>query len=241
MLFRKMVLTSMLVSMLGVLAIGCFDDDDENGNDVPISGESTITASKSGSSSSGYTYEYKYFSLRKGEEVDAANVASTQNWDLRFTSSRRILTNSGATAAELASDGAGGVVFTDGIDFNAAIDINSLDFNRNIATDKKFWFAGHGDSVNEKLTNLMSFPGYDTGDGIESNAYEGDTCDKSQYFIKDGMPPTYTMTNNVYVVRHADGSGYSKVQILQMEYESVTDDQGIKTTTYAFKFKYENL
>jgi hypothetical protein len=30
-----------------------------------------------------------------------------------------------------------------------------------------------------------------------------------------GMPPAYTPTNWVYIVRHGDGDGYSKIQLVE--------------------------
>jgi hypothetical protein len=38
-----------------------------------------------------------------------------------------------------------------------------------------------------------------------------------------GMPPGYTPTNQVYIVRHGDGQSYSKVQLSEVYLERGTD------------------
>jgi hypothetical protein len=40
--------------------------------------------------------------------------------------------------------------------------------------------------------------------------------DKKQAYRMTGMPPNYTPTKQVYIVRHGDGEGYSKVQLSEV-------------------------
>ena len=224
----KKLLAMLLVVVLALWLVGCKenDDDGEEGTEVII----TVTKDSG-------VYSYKYFSLEQGIELPEA-VSDTQEWDLRFKASFRILTNSGATAAvdECNSGGVGGVVFTGSTDFGVSVDTGTLNYGVVGATDIKPWIQGMGPAA-ETLTNLMNFPGYVNGTGIETDPYrDGGTWDQVQYCESSGMPPTYIMTDRVYVVRHGDGAGYSKVQLMSLEYSTVGT-----VTTYVFRFRYENI
>jgi hypothetical protein len=41
--------------------------------------------------------------------------------------------------------------------------------------------------------------------------------DKKQFYSGRGMPPSYSLNNRVYIIRHGDGGGESKVQIRAYE------------------------
>jgi hypothetical protein len=43
---------------------------------------------------------------------------------------------------------------------------------------------------------------------------------KKQAYTMKGMPPTYTRTGQVYIVRHGDGARYSKLQLSEVYLES---------------------
>ncbi|MDR3335357.1 MAG: hypothetical protein LBT13_10820, partial [Treponema sp.] len=63
--------------------------------------------------------------------------------------------------------------------------------------------------------NVISYVGYSEGDGTEANPLTGYSYNQKQYYIADlsTMPPVYNLTQQVYIVKHADGTSYSKVQI----------------------------
>ena len=224
-----------LISLLAAVAMFFMACDSDDSGDSPSGTEKLITAAKVKSSSGSTTYDYIYFSFETGDDVGAANSATT-DWDLRFTAGTSILTNSGETATDLGSGGLGGAAYTGSTDFSADVDVDSLTFE----TDTKPWIDGH--SVARTLTSVICFSGYATGDGLsDSTPYA--TADWSAYgfYQYDGMPPVYTMTDRVYVVKIGDGSGYAKFQVLSMEYASEDDtpDSGDKTTTYNFLIKYQ--
>jgi hypothetical protein len=43
---------------------------------------------------------------------------------------------------------------------------------------------------------------------------------KKQAYRMVGMPPNYTPTSQVYIIRHGDGEQYSKVQVSEVYLES---------------------
>ncbi len=217
---------------------GGTDEDTGGTDDGSVVGEVytfVITASKD-KSTNPPTYNYVYYSLGDEAELDEATAAATPNWDLRFTASTAITTNSGETAVDLSSGGTGGVAFTGNMDFDVSVKVTSLDFTTEGATDIKPWVTGMGGAT-QVNTNLMCFPGYDNGDGLtEETAYSDANFSGVGYYTREGMPPVYETTGRIYVIRHGDGEGYSKLEIQQVEYETV--DQ---ITTYALQCKAQRI
>ncbi|MDR3342840.1 MAG: HmuY family protein [Treponema sp.] len=80
-------------------SVGCGDDSSDDGGGVN-SGQIVV-----GPITEGMT---KYYSLTTGEELNGADI-NTGKWDISFTRTRLIQTNSGDTAADLASGGKGGI------------------------------------------------------------------------------------------------------------------------------------
>jgi hypothetical protein len=92
--------------------------------------------------------------------------------------------------------------------------------------------------------NVMSYLGYPVSGNVYPAAGEGDgssaeDCfkrfnmedmavyvpylfDKKQAYTMRGMPPAYTPTKQVYIIRHGDGIRYSKVQLSDVYYERGT-------------------
>ncbi len=222
-----------------VVFTACDSDDDSSdalSNVEKLSDGTFLIRANKDSSSGSTVYNYTYFSLSTGKKVDATSSAST-DWDLKFEPTTIILTNSGSTATDAGSSGTGGVEYTGSTDFSAAIDSSSLNFTDDMETDKKVYVVGMK-GAETRNTNIMSFPDYDTGDGSQESPYEDRNLNGDQFFHSSGMPPKLSATERVYVVRHADGSGFSKFQVLAIEYSK--DSTG-KITTYTFKVKYEKL
>jgi len=227
-----------LIAVTLVSFTACENDDGGDGD--KLSGpEKIVSVKKVSSKETGTVYDYVYFSLKSGTAVDTATGAST-DWDLRFSASTRIQTNSGVTADQLGSGGDGGAAYSGSTDFAASVDAGSL----TIITDTNPWIDGMGPARQTLMNEAISFPGYDSGDGLASgSAYAGANYSADMFYTMSGMPPVYVMTNNVYVVKLADGSGYAKFQILSAEYASENDtpNAGDKTTTYTFLIEYEVL
>jgi hypothetical protein len=160
----------------------------------------------------------KYYSLSTGEEVTGEAINGTA-WDIAFSRTRLILTNSGATAEALGSGGEGGVWYTDQVVLSEVADDDGLGEDdailKNFLTDQKRWVTGMG-GASETTLNVMSYAGYDNeadNDGLtQPSPLAGYSYNKKQYYNSPSMG-TYASTDQVYIIRHGDGSHYSKIQI----------------------------
>jgi hypothetical protein len=143
-----------------------------------------------------------------------------------------VFTNSGVTATVLESGGNGSVWYTEKTDFDAVV-LNDAVKSGNLSeyfTDKSKWF--YSMSRNQNITyNVINFTGYETGLGTEGDPFRDAEYNKKQFYIR-GEASSYPVTNVVYIVRHGNGSNYSKIQISQYEY-------GTSSDTYVVK--YENF
>jgi hypothetical protein len=170
-----------------------------------------------------------YYSLRTGQQV--ADPAS-QDWDIAFERPRLIYTNSGETAAALGSGGRGGVWHTERTDFAGVIPADAVKNDSRLGpynTDVLRWIEGamFKPTASRRL-NVMTFTGYrneEKKDGrTEAAALSSSfSYDKKQFYSARGMPPSYTLTNRVYVIRHGDGAAESKLQIRAYESQSRGD------------------
>jgi hypothetical protein len=189
-----------------------------------------------------------YYSLTTGEEVDEADKGTT-GWDIAFKRTRLVLTNSGDTAAKLVSGGNGGVWHTGKKNFGSVTlaDKKTFDFapvqgntaSVNYNTDTSKWVEDMN-GTSEKELNVMSFVGYDKGDGMAeatkfpNNSY---TYDQHQYYGFASMGD-FPSTNEVYIIGHADGVSFSKIQI---RYEYIPDGVGGLPPRDVFVIKYKKL
>jgi hypothetical protein len=190
-----------------------------------------------------------YFSLATG--TAAQNPQST-GWDIAFDShdsSFFLLTNSGVTAEELGSGGNGGVWYTDKTDFASVTLADAVmeppaEYQPYTRDVRRWAIAMGADPVRETL-NIMTYLGYpnsalpesngeteaspfqrrdpvrDAGGGMDPS-YMPYLFNKKQFYEMHGMPPAYSLTNQVYVIRHGNGAGYSKFQVVDgyLEYNS---------------------
>jgi hypothetical protein len=172
-----------------------------------------------------------YYSLSTGQQVtDSAGIAGNV-WDIAFTRSttvwRMIMTNGGDTASDLGSSGAGGVWYTEKFDLDDVVMEDKVDPPEGIlapyTTDQKRWVDVMG-SIRELNLNVMTFVGYaneNAVDGSSAQPFSGTPehempylYNKKQFYKSPGgMPPGFIATGRVYIIRHGDGTHYSKVQI----------------------------
>lgn len=245
---KFVVWTGALILLCAVLFMGC-DTTTGGGDD----GGKYLSAVEVASN------EIVYFSLRTGETVEASE-ANTTDWDIAVTRTsdgnmppkgvyRLVLTNSGVTATEKVSSGAGGVWYTGTTDFKA---VTNADIARVIADSTEPNNTYHEDvtryvdaamggpaSPLARAMNVMTYVGYDNEtvnqDGTTEGKYFSNnyTYDKKQFYLRnssDAFVPTY----QVYIIKHADESGYSKIQI---EYEYVSGSPAKDR----YLIKYKNL
>jgi hypothetical protein len=196
----------------------------------------------------------KYISLAQGAEVPA-EIKNTTEWDIALEARGSffyISTNSGETASGLGSGGQGGVWFTnksywvevvmlddwvtDFSEDNAEYEIYVTDVTR---------YQPNMTGVSPGPMNIMTYYGYEAGDGlspetpftISTNAPYAVPFfkfnKKAFAYSETGMPPPWRPTMQVYIIKHADGSGYSKFQVHEFSYKT--------GYTYTISFKFETL
>jgi hypothetical protein len=196
-----------------------------------------------------------YFSLSQGKEIDASKSDTTE-WDIAFevrdgNAFCSIYTNSGETAAEFGSGGQGGVWFTGKTDFyDATFADRVTDFSgentdyADYVTDVTRYQSGMSGPVGGRM-NIMTYYGYANGDGLTEatafgwsspgppNAPFFEFNKKAFNYVLGGMPPPWYPTRQVYIIRHADGTSYSKFQVNALRYQV--------SFTYILSFRFENL
>jgi hypothetical protein len=83
-----------------------------------------------------------------------------------------------------------------------------------------------GDGLSEATRFGWSYPGPPDHPFYEFNK-------KAFAYNTGGMPPPWEPTGEVYIIKHADGSGYSKFQVTSVRYRS--------GYTYLLSVRFENL
>jgi hypothetical protein len=210
------------------------------------------------------TWEVQYFSLSTGEAVTGPARIASQDWDLALEahdSSFFVLTNSGSSAERAGSGGRGAVWYTESTDFEkvgledrVTENLGSLE---PYTTDQKR-YAMVMSSAAEEYLNVMTYLGYPDSGAAESNGLTLETYfkrkepdstgmasyvpylfDRKQFFSMQGMPPNYTPTYRVYIVRHGNGTDYSKVQIsdVYLEYDS----RNMSDSIFVLRVRHEVL
>jgi hypothetical protein len=237
--FRKF-----LVLMFAILALsftGCSDssDDDDGGEENATNDYNGATAFTVSVPTSGT----KYFSFAAGLGSASEKTADkdTTGWDIAFTNGRLVLTNSGDTAGDLTSSGAGGVWFTGWTAFKNLTELPAgANFSGAYATDTKksvnasassSYPEGQGMPTTKNNLNVMTYIGYGFGNGLgdgdaddtDGDSGAGDTpfgdyqYNASQFYVMGETMGAYSPTMRVYIIKHGDGSGYTEVQITAME------------------------
>jgi hypothetical protein len=181
-----------------------------------------------------------YYSLSSGTEVSSP---SGGNWDIALEAHDGaffVLTNSGVTAGETspASSGLGGVWFTNSTSFSAVttaaqavLPAAGNEYEPYTVDCTRYVMAMAAEPVQQTL-NVITYLGYPDSDNPDHDgssaanylnrtdpdmsnlaAYVPYLFNKRQAYTMRGMPPSYTPTMRVYIVRHGDGVSCSKVQM----------------------------
>jgi hypothetical protein len=178
-----------------------------------------------------------YYDLSTGREV---SNPSGNTWDLALEAHGGaffVLTNSGVTAAETSSSGLGGVWFTNATDFDAVTTADQAvipeagsEYAPYTADVYRYTMVMAADPVRQIL-NVITYAGYPSGNGLTAETcfryntpgdmavYMPYNFNKKQAYSMRGMPPNYTPTKEVYIVRHVVGEKYSKVQLSEVYLE----------------------
>jgi hypothetical protein len=192
----------------------------------------------------------RYFSLSRGVELDPSK-SNTAEWDIAVKSEGGfcyVLTNSGVSAG---SGGNGGVWFTDKTNFsNVTLTDRVTDFSganaeyADYVTDVTRYQYGMFVTYGNPM-NIMTYYGYLTGDGLSEETKFGwsdpgppsapfyEFNKKAFAYVGGGMPPPWYPTGQVYIIRHADGVSYSKLQVSALKYQ--------RGYTYTVGFKFKKL
>jgi hypothetical protein len=217
-----------------------------------------VTAAAAGGSFN-YTLHntVKYFSLAQGKEVLAAK-SNTNEWDIAIQVDGGgfcyVYTNSGASAEALGTTGQGGVWFTNETNFNnVTLASRVTDYTGENAqyadcaayeTDVTRYQMGMSASLGGRM-NIMTYYGYASGDGLTADTAFGYSTPgppshpfyefnkKAFAYVTGGMPPPWHPTQQIYIIRHADGVSYSKFQVTALRYQT--------GFTYVLGFRFANL
>jgi hypothetical protein len=206
----------------------------------------------------------KYYSLATGEElVDPAAIVGNA-WDIALEAHDGtffVLTNSGASAERAGSGGQGAVWHTEVFDFDKARLADRVTEKLGVlepyTTDKKRYAMVMSAAAEEHL-NVMTYLGYPDSDKPESNGLAMEThfkrkepdetgmasyvpylFDQKQFYTMRGMPPNYTPTYRVYILRHGNGTDHSKIQVndVYLEY----DNKNMANSAFVLKLRHEKL
>lgn len=179
-----------------------------------------------------------YYNLATGARV--LNPSGT-NWDfgveyqvgggdLKDSGLVFFYTNSGVSAT---TGGNGRVWYTEETDFDTTdyddgVDPDGTEYE-DYATDVTRYAESMGYKVYEVPMNMMTYFGFCGGDGLtdetafEANPYDYEHPDTYKIYEfdkmaaydegKGGMPPDFKSTGWVYIIRHANGVNFSKLQV----------------------------
>ncbi|MDR3114836.1 MAG: HmuY family protein [Treponema sp.] len=229
---------SSILLLCGFVVIGCPNDTTNNEDTTPSyakEGEITFEVDSSNGP--------RFFSLTTGEWVDASE-SGTQKWDIAFQRMRKIYTNSGTSAEAFSSNGKGGVWYTNKTDFDAVTskDDAVTDLSSILApytTDQSRYTGTSSGSL--ARINLMTYMGYineATASGITADDFlmypsgEGAAYLPTAFYDIDQKE-----TEQVYIIKHADGETYSKIQVYDFEFiSSSVAPSGLGTDSYKVRY-----
>jgi len=222
---------------LGVLTLfalaGCQQATDSKNSAFGETKALTVTATSPSTA--------KYFNLSTGQEVSGSDINSTK-WDVGFSSSTQgVWTNSGATATAASSGGIGGVYYSGTTTFSDVVSYSP----GSVKTDTSYWVKTANGYANggytyavpvQSVLNPVTYLVYNGGSGATSsdplvnNGADANYAGTAYYVSHSTQQgaPTYTMGNEVYVVRSGDGTKYFKFQIVDMTGDSTSRVRTIK-------------
>lgn len=204
---------AMVIALIIMATVSCnlFDKEDEETNDLV---SSTITAT---------TDTPIYFNFGSGKAV-----SSTEEWDVTFNYNRMIYTRSGDSF----KDGKGRVYYTGTTDFSSVTTIDNTKFSGDYSSDKTIYRDMHG-AVPINI-NIMTWVEYGTGSGTEADPFSSVNGFRDSYYSYTGMPPVYSFSKNIYVIKGANGSTSYKFQVLAAGKDTTKGE-------LIFKFQYQKL
>lgn len=203
--------------------------------------------------------------IRLAQPDAPAAAGNSTFWDIIVHDQRELLTNSGATAAGLASGGQGGIVYSGTGDFSAHFSRTTAQARFAAAAAASGIDKGVDFSYYSKLRttsaapsstrtgNAASFPGFKTQDGRDGAAaasawafgdpgahVDADFSLGSAYARWEMMNPSFSGFNeNVYLIRSGDGLRYYKLQVLESVYTAAV--AGVNPRIYTFKLRFKEL
>jgi hypothetical protein len=248
--------------ILALLLAACAQAAGGNGENPapPPSEEETETETETGDGVINYVFtgggdidNTRYYNLSTGQRV-SSTLANTTGWDIAIRTNIfcYVMTNSGVTADAAGSEGQGAVWFADTTDFDAVT--SSADAVTGLSGDLAEYAPYVTDVTRYELgmngvesgpKNIMTYYGYLSGDGESAatcfrwsdpgppNAPFFEFNKKAFAQVAGGMPPPWSATGQVYIIRHGDGSGYSKVQFTKVTY--------IKGFKFDISIRFEEL
>jgi hypothetical protein len=188
----------------------------------------------------------KFYSLTTGTEITGAADIAGHAWDIAFKETRTIWTNSGATAEEYSSGGQGGVWHTSKKNFEQT-ELEDAVTNDPVYspfnTDTIRW-APDMQAYKKRFMNVMTFLGWSNenspGAGLsQDNPYSTGLQYNKRAFYSMPTMGSFVPTKYVYIIRHADGAHYSKIQVqgfvraLETDINDVAEGQGaVGTDTF---------
>ena len=157
---------------------------------------------------------------------------------------RKIYTNSGTSAEEFSSQGKGGVWYTDTTDFDAVTskDDAVTDLSLILApytTDQSRYTGTSSGSL--ARINLMTYMGY-VNEATASGTTKEDFLTYASGEGASYLPTAFynidqKETGQVYIIRHADGQTYSKIQVYDFEFiSSSVAPSGLSTDSYKVRY-----
>jgi hypothetical protein len=223
------------------------EDDDDNGSII------TLSLAYDGGD------DPWFYSLPKGDEETHMDVSGpaikSGAWDIAVEAHDRLFlirTNSGDSADEYdtrsGGGGLGGIWFTDE-NFGAArvsgrvIPTADNEYSEYLPyTEDRIRYVNLMSDGIKAVLNVSSYLGYPGGSGAQGDPFQTQEADRGNMasfvpflfnkrgaYTMLGMPPAYTPTNQVYIVKHGDGDGYSKIQLV---------DAYIEKNDFVLKIKY---
>jgi hypothetical protein len=199
----------------------------------------------------------KFISLSRGVELPASKK-NTNEWDIALEVSGTdgfcyIYTNSGESARAFGTTGQGGVWFTNKTNFDAVTLTDRVTEYTGENAQYVDCAAYETDVIRHQVgmttapakgMNIMTYYGYASGTGSETDPFLWSTPGppeapfyefnkKAFGAVTGGMPPPWYPTKEVYIIRHADGTSYSKFQVYSLSYR--------RGYSFIVSFKFKNL
>lgn len=206
---KKTLIPSLLLTAASLfMATSCDKEKNKNKNENTTGKELTVTID-----SRDYT-KWQYFSFEQGRVIGESTIDSAHlndpswairtDWDIAFHRSE-VRTNSGASG-----NGNGG-----------AWDASETDFS-------KVTTAPSTGYIVDTVYKIMCKPSMD----VSSQCLSGASFISKVWISMSGMPPTYTVSNKIFVIKTAQGK-YAKIHL--KDYYNEDASSGYVTMQYYYQ------